>query len=108
MKMSSKTCPSLRSYLIGCQLCPLIGGSTVLYSPRVAVSEGGHYGIITIIIVQLETRHSLQGTFANLWREEGLGVLKKGLSARIISTAPTSALLVVSYEWVKRISLKPT
>lgn len=59
-------------------------------------------------IVQLETSQSLQGTLSHLWREEGLGFLKKGLSARIISTAPASALLVVSYEWVKRMSLKST
>ena len=35
-----------------------------------------------------------------------MAFLKKGLSARIISTAPTSAILVVSYEWVKRMSLR--
>jgi len=43
-----------------------------------------------------------------LWLEEGTGFLYKGLSARVISTVPTSALLVVTYEWVKRLSLKTT
>ena len=55
---------------------------------------------------QLETSHSLKATLTQLMKEEGLAFLKKGLSARIASTAPTSALLVVSYEWVKRMSLK--
>ena len=56
--------------------------------------------------MQLENQQTLKGTFKHLWREEGVSFLRKGLSARIISTAPTSALLVVSYEWVKRMSLK--
>lgn len=55
---------------------------------------------------QLETSRSLKGTLYNLWKEEGLAFLKKGLSARIISTVPTSALIVAGYEWVKRMSLK--
>jgi len=45
-------------------------------------------------------------TVQRLWAEEGVAFVKKGLSARIWSTAPTSAILVVSYEWVKRMSLK--
>ena len=57
-------------------------------------------------MLQLENKHTLKGTLKNLWQEEGISFLRKGLSARIISTAPTSALLVVSYEWVKRMSLK--
>ena len=61
-----------------------------------------------LVLLQLETSHTLKGTLTNLWREEGLAFLKKGLSARIISTAPTSAILVVSYEWIKRMSLKTT
>lgn len=48
----------------------------------------------------------MKGTLRTLWQEEGIAFLRKGLSARIISTAPASALLVVSYEWVKRMSLK--
>lgn len=59
-----------------------------------------------MIFVQLEVSRTLRGTLANLWQEEGLSFLKKGLSARILSAAPTSAVLVVSYEWVKRMSLK--
>ena len=49
---------------------------------------------------------SISGTVKKLWNEEGVAFLKKGLSARIMSTAPTSAILVISYEWVKRMSLR--
>ena len=59
-----------------------------------------------IVPTQLELTKSISGTVRKLWKEEGMAFLKKGLSARIISTAPTSAILVISYEWVKRMSLK--
>lgn len=57
---------------------------------------------------QLEVTKSVSGTIRKLWETEGVAFLKKGLSARIMSTAPTSAILVISYEWVKRMSLRTT
>ena len=66
-----------------------------------------HWFVIIIFFpMQLEVTKSISGTIRKLWKEEGIAFLKKGLSARIISTAPTSAILVISYEWVKRMSLR--
>ena len=55
---------------------------------------------------QLEETQSIKATLQRFWRDEGIRGLKKGLSARIISSTSTSAILVVSYEWVKRMSLR--
>ena len=57
-------------------------------------------------LTKLEQTKALKLTLQKLWKEEGVAFFKKGLSARIMSTAPTSAILVISYEWVKRMSLR--
>lgn len=56
--------------------------------------------------VQVEGRSSVIGTFKQLLAEEGVWGMTKGLSARIISSLPTSVLIVVGYETLKRLSLR--
>nr|XP_061780913.1 solute carrier family 25 member 44-like isoform X1 [Nerophis lumbriciformis] len=56
--------------------------------------------------VQLEGRSSVVETFKQLLAEEGVWAMTKGLSARIISAMPTSVLIVVGYETLKRLSLR--
>nr|XP_061813314.1 solute carrier family 25 member 44-like isoform X1 [Nerophis lumbriciformis] len=56
--------------------------------------------------VQVEGRSSVVETFKQLLAEEGVGAMTKGLSARIISSTPTSVLIVVGYETLKRLSLR--
>ncbi|KAI5615462.1 solute carrier family 25, member 44 a, partial [Silurus asotus] len=57
--------------------------------------------------VQVEGRSSVIETFKQLMAEEGIRGLTKGLSARIISSMPTSILIVIGYETLKRLSLRP-
>lgn len=56
--------------------------------------------------VQVEGRSSVIETFKQLLAEEGVWGMTKGLSARIISSTPTSVLIVVGYETLKRLSLR--
>lgn len=44
--------------------------------------------------------------FRNLLQEEGPLGLTKGLSARMLSVVPSSVVMVLGYETVKRLSLK--
>ncbi|XP_007906200.1 solute carrier family 25 member 44 [Callorhinchus milii] len=57
--------------------------------------------------VQVEGKTSLIETFKQLVVEEGTWGITKGLSARIISSTPTTLALVIGYETLKKISLKP-
>ncbi|XP_026793239.2 solute carrier family 25 member 44b [Pangasianodon hypophthalmus] len=57
--------------------------------------------------VQVEGRTSVIETFKELLREEGFWGMTKGLSARIISSAPTAIVMVVGYETLKKLSLRP-
>ncbi|XP_051975969.1 solute carrier family 25 member 44-like [Xyrauchen texanus] len=57
--------------------------------------------------VQVEGRSSVIETFKQLLAEEGAWGLTKGLSARIISSMPTSVMIVIGYETLKRLSLRP-
>ncbi|XP_054892741.1 solute carrier family 25 member 44-like [Poeciliopsis prolifica] len=57
--------------------------------------------------VQVEGRTSIIQTFRELIKEEGCWGLTKGLSARIISSAPTAIVMVVGYETLKKLSLLP-
>ncbi|XP_055048639.1 solute carrier family 25 member 44a [Misgurnus anguillicaudatus] len=57
--------------------------------------------------VQVEGRSSVIETFKQLIAEEGAWGLTKGLSARIISSTPTSIMIVIGYETLKRLSLRP-
>ncbi|XP_056454667.1 solute carrier family 25 member 44a [Gadus chalcogrammus] len=56
--------------------------------------------------VQVEGRSSVIDTFKQLLAEEGARGMTKGLSARIIAAMPTSVLIVVGYESLKRLSLR--
>ncbi|MEQ2211713.1 hypothetical protein XENOCAPTIV_013427 [Xenoophorus captivus] len=55
---------------------------------------------------KVEGRSSVTETFKQLLAEEGIWMMTKGLSARIISSTPTSVLIVVGYETLKRLSLR--
>lgn len=57
--------------------------------------------------VQVEGRNSIIETFRELIKEEGFWGLTKGLSARIISSTPTAIVMVVGYETLKKLSLRP-
>ncbi|XP_030621957.1 solute carrier family 25 member 44b [Chanos chanos] len=57
--------------------------------------------------VQVEGRTSITETFKQLIAEEGFWGVTKGLSARIISSAPTAIVMVVGYETLKKLSLRP-
>ncbi|XP_012670300.2 solute carrier family 25 member 44b [Clupea harengus] len=57
--------------------------------------------------VQVEGRTSIIGTFKQLIAEEGFWGMTKGLSARIIASTPTAIVMVVGYETLKRVSLRP-
>ncbi|XP_071943367.1 solute carrier family 25 member 44-like isoform X2 [Antedon mediterranea] len=49
---------------------------------------------------------SIIGSFKNLFHEEGLKGFTKGLSARYLATVPTSLIIVLGYETLKRVSLR--
>ncbi|XP_076854140.1 solute carrier family 25 member 44b [Brachyhypopomus gauderio] len=57
--------------------------------------------------VQVEGRTSVIETFKQLLSEEGFWGMTKGLSARIISSTPTAIVMVVGYETLKKLSLRP-
>ncbi|XP_056135067.1 solute carrier family 25 member 44-like [Lampris incognitus] len=57
--------------------------------------------------VQVEGRTSVIETFKQLIAEEGFWGMTKGLSARIISSTPTAIVMVVGYETLKKLSLRP-
>ncbi|KAJ8417052.1 hypothetical protein AAFF_G00282790 [Aldrovandia affinis] len=57
--------------------------------------------------VQVEGRSSVIDTFKQLLAEEGFWGMTKGLSARIISSTPTAIVMVVGYETLKKLSLRP-
>ncbi|XP_010874304.2 solute carrier family 25 member 44 [Esox lucius] len=57
--------------------------------------------------VQVEGRSSIIETFKQLLAEEGFWGMTKGLSARIISSIPTAIVMVLGYETLKRVSLRP-
>ncbi|KAG7468292.1 hypothetical protein MATL_G00141480 [Megalops atlanticus] len=57
--------------------------------------------------VQVEGRTSIIETFKQLLVEEGAWGMTKGLSARIISSTPTAVVMVMGYETLKKLSLRP-
>eukprot|EP00794_Sanderia_malayensis_P014350 gene14350-15846_t len=56
--------------------------------------------------LQIEGGTSIIRTASLLYSEEGIRAVYKGLSARILSTLPTSLIIIIGYETVKRLSLK--
>ncbi|KAM6434884.1 solute carrier family 25 member 44 isoform 2-T2 [Liasis olivaceus] len=57
--------------------------------------------------VQVGGKSSIILTFKQLIAEEGPWGLTKGLSARIISATPSTIVIVVGYETLKKLSLRP-
>lgn len=62
---------------------------------------------VSVLLPQVEGRTSVVDTFRQLIREEGCWGMTKGLSARIISSTPTAIVMVVGYETLKKLSLRP-
>ncbi|KAK3697178.1 hypothetical protein QZH41_013559 [Actinostola sp. cb2023] len=54
----------------------------------------------------VEGGNSMLVTFRTLVQEEGIAAISKGLSARVMSMGPSSLMVVIGYETVKRLSLK--
>ncbi|XP_033624952.1 solute carrier family 25 member 44-like [Asterias rubens] len=57
--------------------------------------------------LQVTGGDSIAGSFKRLYKEDGIMGFKKGLSARLISTIPAGLVIAVSYETLKRLSLRP-
>jgi len=49
----------------------------------------------------------MRQTFRQLIQEEGAWGLSKGLSARVLSATPSALCIVVGYETLKKLSLRP-
>lgn len=60
-----------------------------------------------VLALQVEGKSSIILTFKQLIAEEGPWGLTKGLSARIISATPSTIVIVVGYETLKKLSLRP-
>ena len=58
------------------------------------------------LFLQLEVPSTFKQTVSKIWQEEGVRSLVKGLSARLMYSCPTSAILVSSYELMKRLCVK--
>ncbi|XP_061423045.1 solute carrier family 25 member 44-like isoform X2 [Lethenteron reissneri] len=56
--------------------------------------------------IQVEGKSSIVGTVRQLLAEEGAWGFTKGLSARLISSVPTTVVIVVGYETLKKLSLR--
>lgn len=61
---------------------------------------------LSLCLFKVEGRSSAIEAFKQLLVEEGFWGMTKGLSARIISSLPTSVVIVVGYETLKRLSLR--
>ncbi|KAL7978394.1 hypothetical protein Chor_014933 [Crotalus horridus] len=58
-------------------------------------------------VIRARVQRSILLTFKQLIAEEGPWGLTKGLSARIISATPSTIVIVVGYETLKKLSLRP-
>lgn len=58
--------------------------------------------------IQVGGSRSVRSVTEKLWREEGIKMLYKGLSARITAMSSNSCLIILGYETVKRLSVKTT
>nr|CAG4635553.1 EOG090X08ST [Artemia franciscana] len=56
--------------------------------------------------LQVQRLDSIPQTFAILWSEEKMGMFKKGLSARMVSSLVFSFSIILGYESIKRLSIK--
>ncbi|GJQ83817.1 hypothetical protein Trydic_g5675 [Trypoxylus dichotomus] len=55
--------------------------------------------------LQVQRLGSMRDTLMELWREEGLRMFSKGLSARLIQSATFSFSIILGYETIKRVSV---
>ena len=56
--------------------------------------------------VQVEGGKSMYSTAKGLWAEEGYSFLYKGVTARIMASVPSSMVIIICYETVKRLSVR--
>ena len=62
--------------------------------------------VLIVLLLQLDTSSTLRSTVVKIWQEEGIRALVKGLSARLMYSGPASAIIVSSYELMKKICAK--
>lgn len=55
--------------------------------------------------LQVQRLGSMRSTLTELWKEEGLRMFSKGLSARLIQSATFSFTIILGYETIKRVSV---
>ena len=59
-----------------------------------------------VLFVKVEGGNSVVLVFKELIREEGIFGIYKGLSARITTMIPSSLLITLAYETIKKLSLR--
>lgn len=55
--------------------------------------------------LQVQRTNSIVGTFNALWKEEGMLMFSKGLSARLVQSICFSFTIILGYESIKRVSV---
>lgn len=92
-----RICPSCTPLLlIQCIAAPLGGVTTSLITNPLDVVRAR---------LQVQRLDSFTGTFHTLWKEEGLGIFTKGLSARLVQSVAFSFMIILGYETIKRWSV---
>ncbi|KAK7603820.1 hypothetical protein V9T40_003819 [Parthenolecanium corni] len=56
--------------------------------------------------LQVQRTNSISNASRSLWREEGLWMFSKGLSARLVQSVMFSFSIILGYETIKRVSVK--
>lgn len=92
-----KIIPSSVSHLFIQTLAGTIGGftTTIITNPLDTVRAR----------LQVQRIESMADAFRDLWREEGLWMFTKGLSARLVQSATFSFSIILGYETIKRVSV---
>ncbi|KAF7282321.1 hypothetical protein GWI33_002894 [Rhynchophorus ferrugineus] len=92
-----KIIPSSVSHLLIQTLAGTIGGftTTIITNPLDTVRAR----------LQVQRIESMADAFKDLWREEGLWMFTKGLSARLVQSATFSFSIILGYETIKRVSV---
>lgn len=90
--------PSWVSHLLIQTIAGTLGGfsTTIITNPLDVVRAR----------MQVQRLQNMGSAFKDLWREEGLYMFSKGLSARLIQSATFSFGIILGYETIKRISVK--
>ncbi|KAL1491222.1 hypothetical protein ABEB36_011853 [Hypothenemus hampei] len=92
-----KIIPSYVSHLFIQTLAGTLGGftTTIITNPLDIVRAR----------LQVQRIESMRVVFRDLWREEGLRMFSKGLSARLVQSATFSFSIILGYETIKRVSI---